>query len=257
MASRRVGDNEGSYRLWSAITWSYLCAGRLVAGCARGALAAAGSRSRAVTDGSIRRASAARLAALVAAIGPVAYIVLTIVLGLLWDGYDPIRNTQSELGAVNSPYQTIMNVGGFMGLGVCILSFAAAFGLVLRDGWAKVLVLVLIGIAGVGMVVVGFFPCDADCVDVTRTGRLHGTFSAPGAIGLPVAAMLSSLVFRIDGRFGTSWQVVSFWVGLVALASGPVIQAELVPEWNGLLQRAAMWPPLFWMSAVSVRLQRL
>jgi hypothetical protein len=201
--------------------------------------------------------SAARPAALVAAIGPVAYIVLTVVLGLLWDGYDPIRATQSELGAVNSPYEAVMNIGGFMGLGVCILSFAVAFGLVLRGRWAKVLVLVLIGIAGVGMVVVGFFPCDAGCVDVTRTGRLHGTFSAPGAIGLPVAAMVSSLVFRIDGRFGTGWQLVSFWGGLLALASGPVIQAELFPELNGLLQRAAMWPPLLWMSAVSVRLHAL
>jgi len=199
----------------------------------------------------------ARPASLVAAVGPVAYIVLTVVLGLLWDGYDPIRDTQSELGAVNSPYKAVMNIGGFMGLGVCILSFAVAFGLVLRGGWAKVLVLVLVGIAGVGMVVVGFFPCDADCVDVTRTGRLHGTFSAPGAIGLPVAAIVSSLVFRIDGRLGTGWQLLSFWMGLLALASGPVIQAELLLEWNGLLQRAAMWPPLLWMAAVSVRIHAL
>jgi hypothetical membrane protein len=210
-----------------------------------------------VTDGSTRRVSAARLAALIAAVGPVAYIVLTVVLGLLWEGYDPIRDTQSELGAVNSPYKAAMNIGGFMGLGVCILSYAVAYGLVLRGGWAKVLVLVLVGIAGAGMVVVGFFPCDADCVDVTRTGRLHGTFSAPGAIGLSIAAMASSLVFRSDGRLGRWWQPVSFWVGLLALVSGPVIQAELVPEWNGLLQRAAMWPPILWMSAVSVRLHIL
>ena len=210
-----------------------------------------------MTPASTRRLSVARATALVAAIGPIAYVGLTIVLGLLWDGYNPIRDTQSELGAVNSPYNAIMNTGGFMGLGVCILSFAVAFGLVLRGRQAKILVLVLIGIAGVGMVVVGFFPCDADCVDVTRTGRLHGTFSAPGAIGLPVAAMVSSLVFRSDGRFGTGWQLVSFWGGLLALLSGPVIQADLLPEWNGLLQRAAMWPPLLWMSAVSVRLHTL
>jgi hypothetical protein len=218
---------------------------------------ATGVSTPAVAAGPTGQESAARLPAVVAAVGPVLYISFTIVLGMLWDGYDPIRDTQSELGAVNSPYRTAMNVGGFMGLGVCILVFGAAFALVLRGTWAKVVVLVLLLIAGVGMVVVGFFPCDADCIDVTRTGRLHGAFSAPGAIGLPVAAMVSSLVFRIDGRLGTGWQLVSFWGGLLALVSGPVIQADLFPEWNGLLQRAAMWPPLLWMSAVSVRLHSL
>ena len=40
----------------------------------------------------------------------------------------------------------------------------------------------------------------------------------PHAIGLPAAAMLSALVFRSDGRLGTPWQVISFWLGLAAQA---------------------------------------
>ena len=44
-----------------------------------------------------------RALALVGAVGPVGYLVLVTVLGLLWDGYDPIRDTQSELGALDSP----------------------------------------------------------------------------------------------------------------------------------------------------------
>jgi hypothetical protein len=107
------------------------------------------------------------------------------------------------------------------------------------------------------MVVVGFFPCDAGCVDVTATGRLHSLFSLPGAIGLPAAAMVSAPVFRRDGRFGTAWQVGSFWLGLATLISGPLIAAELVGGVNGLVQRAAMWMPLGWMLAVSIRLYRL
>jgi hypothetical membrane protein len=180
--------------------------------------------------------------------------VLVTVLGLLWDGYDPIRDTQSELGAVDSPYRLVMNLAGFMGLGVSILAFAAAYYLLLASSWAKVLATGLLAIAGVGMVVVGFFPCDAGCVDVTATGRLHSLFSMPGAIGLPAAAMVSALVFRRDGRFGTAWQLVSFWLGLAALVSGPLIAAELVEGVNGLLQRAAMWTPLVWMMAVSIKL---
>jgi hypothetical protein len=104
------------------------------------------------------------------------------------------------------------------------------------------------------MVVVGFFPCDAGCVDVTWTGQLHSLFSMPGAIGLPAAAMVSALAFRRDGRFGTVWQVVSFWLGLVTLVSGPLIAVELVTGVNGLLQRTAMWPNLLWLTTVSLKM---
>ena len=203
------------------------------------------------------REASARILAWIAVAGPVFYIVLVTVLGLLREGYDPIRDTQSELGAVDSPSRVLMNVAGFMGLGASILAFAGAYHIVLRKSRAKVLATGLLAIAGLGMVVVGFFPCDAGCVDVTSTGRLHGTFSMPGAIGLPVAAMISSLVFRTDGRFGAPWQVVSFWLGLVALATGPIVQAGLMEGANGLLQRAGMWPPLIWMAAVSFKLSTL
>lgn len=200
------------------------------------------------------RAPTARGLALAAALGMLYYIVLTIVLGLLWEGYDPVRDTQSELAAVDSPFQTVANVAGFMVLGLCILAFAAAYTLLLQGGWAKLLAVALLAVAGAGMILVGFFPCDPGCVDVTRTGRLHGAFSAPAAIGLPAAAMLSATVFRTDGRLGPAWQASSFWLGLISLASGPVVAIGLLENANGLLQRAGMWPPLLWTMVVSLRL---
>lgn len=202
-----------------------------------------------------RRSGAPTLFALIGIAGPIFYIGLTTILGLLWDGYDQIRDTQSELGAVDSPYRHAMNVGGFMALGVSILAFAAAYRWELPRGIVQLLATGLLCLAGAGMVIVGFFPCDPGCVDVTDTGRLHGVFSAPGAIGLPVAAMLSASVFRSDGRFSIRWQIVSFWLGLLSLASGPIIAAGLAEDVSGLLQRAGMWSPLLWMAAVSIRLR--
>jgi hypothetical protein len=195
--------------------------------------------------------------ALLAAAGPVAYILLTVLLGLLQTGYDPVQDTQSELGAVDAPYRTIMNVVGFMGLGLAILAFAGAYGMVLGSGWATWLVVGLLCLAGAGMVIVGFFPCDSGCVDVTSTGRLHGVFSMPGAIGLPAAAMVSGWVFSRDTRFGRGWPEASFVVGLLTLASGPLIQAGIVENANGLLQRLGMWPALLWMSTAAWKLFRI
>ena len=195
--------------------------------------------------------------AVTAAVGPVAYILLTVVLGALQSGYDPIRDTQSELGAVDAPYRWIMNVGGFMGLGLSILAFAIAYRMVLPGGWVHWVAVGLLTAAGLGMVIVGFFPCDADCVDVTSTGRLHGVFSMPGAIGLPAGAMVSSWVFAHDDRFGRGWPEASLLIGALTLASGPLIQAGIGEDANGLLQRLGMWPALLWMSVVAWRLFRL
>ena len=71
-----------------------------------------------VTTEPTERQATARVLALIGAAGPVFYIVFVTVLGLLREGYNPIRDTQSELGAVDSPFRALMNVAGFMGLGI-------------------------------------------------------------------------------------------------------------------------------------------
>jgi hypothetical membrane protein len=196
-------------------------------------------------------------AGIVAAVVPVLFIALTVVLGALWPGYDPVRDTMSELGAVDAPHRLVMNVAGFMGLGVSILAFGVVYALTFRAGWPAGAAVAFLVVAGLGMVIVGFHPCDAGCVDVTATGRLHSVFSAPGAIGLPTAAMLSSWVFDRDGRLGRVWQLTSIALGALTLASGPVVAAGLLVGVDGLAQRAGMWPALLWMTTVAVRTSRL
>lgn len=193
-------------------------------------------------------------AATTAILGPFVYIALSLTIGMLWADYDPIQATQSELGAVDSPYRHLMNFGGFFVLGVSILCFAVIYRVSFPRGAVASVATGLFMVAGIGMGALAFFPCDAGCVDVTTTGRIHGVLSAPGAIGLPGGAMLSALVLRRDGRFGTAWQATSFWVGLLSLCTGPVIAADLLDQGAGLLQRAAMWAPLLWMAALSWRI---
>jgi len=197
------------------------------------------------------------LLALVGAAGPLLYVLLVTVLGLLWGGYDPIRDSMSELGGVESPYGPLMNVAGFMALGISILAFAAAYRLLLpRDPW-KAVATVLLVVAGVFMVAVGFFPCDAGCVDVTRTGTLHSITSTPQAIALPLAAMVSAFVFGSDRRFGTAWQAFSGWTGLISLSTGPVVATGTLEAVTGLVQRAGIGLSLLWMTAVSLKLHAL
>jgi hypothetical membrane protein len=197
------------------------------------------------------------LLALVGAVGPLLYVLLVTVLGLLWEGYDPVRDSMSELGGVESPHGPLMNVAGFVAVGVSILAFAAAYQLLLPRGAWKAVAAGLLVVAGVFMVVVGFFPCDAGCVDVTRTGTLHSITSTPQAIALPLAAMASAFVFGSDRRFGTAWQAFSGWAGLVSLGTGPLVAAGSLAAVTGLVQRAGIGLSLLWMTAVSIKLHVL
>lgn len=149
-----------------------------------------------------------------------------------------------------------MNFAGFSLLGIVLLVFAIVYRTSIPGGAWTWIATLLIVVAGLGMAIVGFFPCDPGCVDVTATGRLHAVFSMPGAIGLPLAMMISAGLCRGDSRFGRRWQVGSFVVGALGLVTGPIIAAGLLNDVDGLLQRATMWPPLLWTSAVALRVYR-
>jgi hypothetical membrane protein len=193
-------------------------------------------------------------AALLGAAGPLVFMAVVLLAGLSWSGYDPVRQTQSELGAVDSPVRWMMNLGGFVLLGITLLAFALAYRSLLRpSGWREVVVVLLV-LAGGGMIAVGFTPCDAGCIDVTTTGRWHSILSAPGAIGVSLAMVASGAAFRIDGRFSVRWQVASVTLGVLTLLSGPLIAREVFAGLGGLLQRAAMGVAMAWLCAVGVRL---
>ena len=73
------------------------------------------------------KTSTKKLIFLIGIIGPIFYFVLLTILGLLWEGYDPISTGMSEIGALDSPFRHIMNYLGFSLLGITIVLFS--FGL--------------------------------------------------------------------------------------------------------------------------------
>ena len=59
---------------------------------------------------------------------------------------------------------------------------------------------------------------ELDALD--RTARTEGR--------LPLAAIVSTVVFRRSRWFGSGWQVFSFWAGLISLATGPIVGIGLL-----------------------------
>ncbi|MBI5449325.1 DUF998 domain-containing protein [Candidatus Gottesmanbacteria bacterium] len=187
-------------------------------------------------------------------IGPIFYVVLMEILGSLWPGYNPIKRHMSELGGVESPFKNIMNVFGFMALGLFILLFSIGFRMQFKKSLVRALVFGNLIIAGSFMIIVGFFPCDAKCIDVTTIGKLHSLTSIPQSIVLPLAAIFSASLFATEKIFGKRWSITSFILGLLSMVAGPLMAVSSLHPFVGIIQRFGIGFSLLWMVVISFKL---
>ncbi len=193
-----------------------------------------------------------KMAALAGMIGPIFYFCLISVLGLLWSDYNPISTGMSEIGAVDAPFRNIMNYLGFSLLGISIVVFS--FGLLPTFGasYQMYVGFLILLIGGIVMFIIGFLPCDSQCIDVTMTGKLHSIASTFVAIAIPVSAMVSA--YPISKKWGKFWGYVSFYLGAASLMAGPIMFIKALYEFSGLIQRIGIGFSLLWVVIVAWRI---
>lgn len=187
-------------------------------------------------------------------IGPIIYFLLLTILGALWTGYNPITQSMSEIGGVVSPYKNIMNVFGFSLLGIFIALFAFGFKNEFKDKLAIKIGFMFLLISGAFMFLVGFFPCDAGCIDVTATGRLHSITSTPPSIFMPLAAIFAASVFTSAPGWGKKWGYASFILGILSMSAGPIMFLPSAINYMGLIQRIGIGLSLIWMFVVALKI---
>lgn len=187
-------------------------------------------------------------------IGPIFYFLLLTTLGLMWSGYNSTLQSMSEIGSVVSPYKDIMNYLGFSLLGVSISFFGVGLLKNFGRGALQYLTFFFVLVAGIFMFAVGFFPCDAGCVDVTKTGEMHSLTSTVPSITLPLAAMLMATI--ITKKWGKKWGHVSFWLGVLSMASGPIMFIPQSAPYLGIVQRVGIGLSLLWMVLISIKTLR-
>jgi len=185
-------------------------------------------------------------------VGPLFYFFLLALLGYMWSGYNPIVQSMSEIGSVVSPYKSVMNYLGFSTLGVCISIFGIGLSKEFKRSMPGKISFLLLMVAGIAMLFVGFFPCDAGCVDVTITGTMHSLFSMLPSVALPFAAMV--IANDVSKRWGMGWGIFSFWMGILSVFSGPLMFLPETSPYLGLLQRVGIGFSLVWMVTVSAKI---
>lgn len=195
-----------------------------------------------------------RLLILSGVVGPFFFFALLTILGLLWSGYNPILIGMSEIGAIDSPFKDIMNYLGFSLLGIFIVIFSIGFKAYFKKNLQLTIACILLLIGGFFMFLVGFFPCDPQCVDVTQTGQLHSLTSTFPAILIPFAAMLSA--YPISKIWGKKWGYTSFFLGVLSMVSGPIMFIEYLNNYSGLIQRLGIGFSLFWIFIISLKIYK-
>lgn len=195
-----------------------------------------------------------KLCMLCGIIGPIFYFILLTILGLLWPGYNPIVVGMSEIGAVDSPYQNIMNYFGFTLLGTTMIAFAFGFKYYFRKNIQIIIAFFSLLIGGFAMFLVGFLPCDAKCIDVTIIGNLHSITSTIAAIFISLALIISA--YPISKKWGKKWGYLSFYLGIISMVAGPIMFIEALHSYSGLIQRMGIGFSLLWIVLISIKIYK-
>lgn len=183
-----------------------------------------------------------------------ALITATVVGGALRDGYDPARDTISELTEAGGPNAEWLRV---MTTAYAALLIPFAYGLhrglpAVRLGWVGPL---LLGGAGLAQVPLGNYArCDAGCWEATTTrGQAHAWLVLVG-VPLTFAAMFAIwLRMRRQPKWrGYARHTLATLV--LAIASGLIMLPFLQTDYEGLFERISTVIMLQWYVVLGVRL---
>lgn len=201
-----------------------------------------------------------RLGLVCGLISPLLWAATIILAGELRPGFDHVNQYISELGERGSPTEIFMRFGGFVGSGILIVGYAAAFYAAITRitgrPWLTLLVATLIALDGLGRSGAGIFPCEPGCAaPETLNQRLHGLSATIAFLSIAAAALLGTLLFRRDARLRplSAYSFVSGCAGLIFLVL--MSASETTHAYTGLYERLASGILTLWMFVTAWRLQ--
>jgi hypothetical membrane protein len=199
-----------------------------------------------------RASTTNRALATAGAAGPLVFLAVTVLTGLLKPGYDVRDQTVSELAVGAYGW---LQTANFFALGAAMIAAATALTAGHGRGGGSIALLA----AGAGMVVVGLFPTDVAEGPQTPHGAVHDTVSLIIFLALIVAAARHGRALRRSGlqpgiaRYSTLTAGAVFALfALFAVFAGDV--GDPLHAVSGLLERLFIAAPLAWVSVVSGRL---
>lgn len=196
-------------------------------------------------------------------IAPILYISVIIVMGLLEPGYSQRTMMMSILGGVGGWRSAVFNIGlALTGTLLIVFSFGLHQGI--NQGKGNKIGLVLLVIAGLGMIGSAYFHCELGCVNVIQEpnfrGQMHMLFAF--LTGFSFAMSPIPFYFRLKGdpRW-ENYKTITLAAAVLANIPGIILWISMfttrLPEWEGIIQRLGLLFPLIWMEVMAIKLQRV
>jgi hypothetical membrane protein len=183
-----------------------------------------------------------------------------VAAGALRPGFDHVSQYISELGERGSSTGVVMRLGGFVGSGLLIVAYAAAFHATVARLTERprlaLLVAILVALDGIGRVGAGVFPCEPGCASPeVLSQRLHSLSATIAFLSLAAAALLGPLLFRRDASLRSlgAYSFVSGCAGLAFLVLMSASEATHGPA--GLYERLASGVLTLWIFVTAWRLR--
>nr|WP_280954412.1 DUF998 domain-containing protein [Methanohalophilus levihalophilus] len=181
-------------------------------------------------------------------IATVGDFLVTFVLGFFYPNYNHLTLVMSELGTVQSPVATWINLWWIV-FGVLIIVFAFGYRKAFPSGKKSVrivtLLILLFGIgAGIGA---GLFPMEPGGTETTLTGKLHGICAGTGFIAIMFVPLVSLGIFHRRSATKMYWSSIgAFLFGLIFFFL--FVVSENSSSIDGILGYTGLWQRLFLLS---------
>ncbi len=191
-------------------------------------------------------------------IGPSIFTLAVIVNANLRSDYDHVSQFISELGATGTVNAMGMNLFGFLPLGLSMVAFGISLLFLLPKSISLRLGSILILVFGTGVLMAGFFSCDAGCPQQgSMENMIHNQVSAVAFFSAIIGCGLLGISFRNHDV----WRPVWIYSMLTCVASAGFLAAMInsfeASTHNGMWQRLLLLTLFVWFAFMGVRLFRL
>lgn len=196
-------------------------------------------------------------------IAPILYIGLATILGLLEPGYSHRTMTMSILGGVEGIRGAIFNVGLIL-TGTLLIAFGFGLQQGINQGRGNKIGLVLLAVAGVGLIGSAYFHCDLGCVNVIQEpdfrGQMHILFAFITGLSFSLSPLPFFFRLKSDARW-SNYRGVTLMAAILANVPGILFWITIfttrIPEWEGVFQRLGVLFPFIWVEVMAIKLLRL
>jgi len=185
------------------------------------------------------------------------------ILGLLEPGYSHRTMMMSILGGVSGLRGTLFNTGLVL-TGMLLIAFGVGLHRGINQGRNKRIGLILLIVAGLGLVGSAIFHCDTGCVNVIQAPDFRGQMHMLLAFITGLSFAFSPIPFFFSMKQDPRWKnyrSITLAAAILANIPGIVFWITMfttrLPEWEGLIQRLGLLFPLIWVEIMAIRLLRL